>query len=53
MEQVDALLQTAVAYEIRGGQALDKGEWAAAADYLRLVEQLRSISALVETPSPR
>lgn len=25
----------------------------AAADYLRLVEQLRSISALVETPSPR
>lgn len=35
MEQVEALLQTAVAYEIRGGQALDKGEWAAAADYFR------------------
>ena len=35
MDQVDTLLNTAVAYEIRGREALDNGEWPAAAEYFR------------------
>ena len=34
-EQLDALLESAVAYEVRGAHALDEGEWTAAADYFR------------------
>jgi tetratricopeptide (TPR) repeat protein len=33
--QLDGLLESAVAYEVRGAHALDQGEWAAAADYFR------------------
>ena len=34
-EQLDSLLESAVAYEVRGAHALDEGEWTAAADYFR------------------
>jgi tetratricopeptide (TPR) repeat protein len=34
-EQLDGLLESAVAYEVRGAHALDEGEWAAAANYFR------------------
>jgi tetratricopeptide (TPR) repeat protein len=34
-EQLDGLLESAVAYEVRGAHALDEGEWTAAADYFR------------------
>lgn len=35
MEQVGALLDTAIAYEVRGTQALDQGKWAEAAALFR------------------
>ena len=35
MQQIEELLESAQAYEFRGTEALDKGEWAAAAVYLR------------------
>ncbi len=35
MEAMDAMLESAVAYEVRGAHALDEGQWAAAADYFR------------------
>jgi tetratricopeptide (TPR) repeat protein len=35
MQEIDELLQTAEAYNIRGGQALDRGDWPAAADAFR------------------
>ena len=48
MEEIDALLETAIAYEIRGGQALDRGDWAAAADHFR-----QAIELAPGDPSPR
>ncbi len=35
MAEVDALLESARAYETRGNEALDRGEWGAAADLFR------------------
>ena len=35
MRELDALLESPEAYDVRGGQALDEGEWALAADYFR------------------
>jgi tetratricopeptide (TPR) repeat protein len=35
MQQIEELLQSAQAYEFRGTEAIDKGEWSAAAVYLR------------------
>ena len=40
MRQLEELLESPQAYEIRGTDALDKGEWAAAAVYLRKGVQL-------------
>ncbi|MEO8256412.1 MAG: tetratricopeptide repeat protein [Acidobacteriota bacterium] len=34
-QQLDGLLESAVAYEVRGAHALDEGQWTAAADYFR------------------
>ena len=34
-EQLDGLLESAVAYEVRGAHALDTGEWTAAAEFFR------------------
>jgi protein O-GlcNAc transferase len=34
-EQLDELVESAIAYEVRGARALDEGEWAAAANYFR------------------
>ena len=35
MQELDAILESAVAYEVRGAQALDESNWVAAADYFR------------------
>jgi len=35
MKELDALLESAVAYEVRGAQALDEGRWADAAAFFR------------------
>jgi tetratricopeptide (TPR) repeat protein len=35
MQQLEALLESAVAYEVRGARALDEGRWAAAQTYFR------------------
>src|SRR5262249_45465040 len=35
MQELDTLLESAVAYEVRGARALDEGQWAAAAEYFR------------------
>jgi tetratricopeptide (TPR) repeat protein len=35
MQELDAILESAVAYEVRGAQALDESNWTAAADYFR------------------
>jgi tetratricopeptide (TPR) repeat protein len=35
MEEVDALLETGVGYEIRGGRALERRDWATATDLFR------------------
>ena len=35
MLELDALLESPVAYEVRGAQALDEGKWAVAAEYFR------------------
>jgi len=35
MSALDQLLQSAEAFDVRGGRALDAGEWAVAADYFR------------------
>ena len=35
MQQIEALLESAQAYEFRGTEALDRGEWGSAAAYLR------------------
>jgi tetratricopeptide (TPR) repeat protein len=35
MAEIDTLIQTPEAYNVRGGQALDAGQWAQAADYFR------------------
>ena len=35
MQELDALLESAVAYEVRGAQALDESNWVAAAEYFR------------------
>jgi tetratricopeptide (TPR) repeat protein len=35
MQQLSELLESAVAYEVRGARALDEGKWAAAATYFR------------------
>lgn len=35
MREIDVLLQSPEAYNVRGGQALDAGDWATAADYFR------------------
>jgi tetratricopeptide (TPR) repeat protein len=35
MREIDDLVQSAEAYNVRGGQALDAGQWAQAADYFR------------------
>jgi tetratricopeptide (TPR) repeat protein len=35
MDQLNALLESAVAYEVRGAQALDEGKWPDAARYFR------------------
>ena len=40
MQQIELLLVSAQAYEVRGTQAMDAGEWAAAAEYLRKGVQL-------------
>ena len=48
MEEMETLLETAMAYEVRGMQALDKGEWAAAVGYLR-----KGIQLAPEEPSLR
>ena len=34
-EQLDLLIESAIAYEVRGAHALDAGEWDAAAEYFR------------------
>ena len=35
MGEIDTLVQTPEAYNVRGGQALDAGQWAQAAEYFR------------------
>jgi tetratricopeptide (TPR) repeat protein len=35
MQELDSLLESAVAYEVRGAQALDESNWVAAAEYFR------------------
>jgi tetratricopeptide (TPR) repeat protein len=35
MQELDAILESAVAYEVRGAQALDESNWTAAAEYFR------------------
>ena len=35
MAEIDTLIQTPEAYNVRGGQALDAGQWAQAAEYFR------------------
>lgn len=35
MDELDKLVESAAAYEVRGVRALDEGQWAAAADYFR------------------
>jgi len=35
MDDIDGLLESAEAYDVRGGRALDAGNWAVAADYFR------------------
>ena len=35
MTELDGLLESPVAYEVRGAQALDEGQWAAAANHFR------------------
>jgi tetratricopeptide (TPR) repeat protein len=35
MREIDTLVQTPEAYNVRGGQALDAGQWAQAAEYFR------------------
>ncbi len=35
MQELDAILESAVAYEVRGAAALDESNWVAAADYFR------------------
>jgi tetratricopeptide (TPR) repeat protein len=48
MLEVDSLLESAVAYEVRGALALDKADWAAAADYFQ-----RAIALAPNEPSLR
>lgn len=48
MEDVDALLETGVAYEIRGGRALDRRDWLAAISLFR-----KGIALAPEVPSLR
>src|SRR5262245_41711587 len=40
MEELDTLLETAIAYELRGKEAMDRGDWAAAATQFRKGIQL-------------
>ena len=35
LHQLETLLESAVAYEVRGARALDEGQWTAAAEYFR------------------
>ena len=35
MQELDAILESAVAYEVRGAAALDESNWVAAAEYFR------------------
>ena len=46
MEELDTLLETAMTYELRGSQALDRGEWGAAATLFR-----RGIELAPDEPS--
>ncbi len=48
MEEVETLLETSVAYEIRGGQALDRRDWPAAIKLFR-----RGIELAPDAPSLR
>jgi tetratricopeptide (TPR) repeat protein len=48
MQQLDELLESAVAYEVRGARALDDGRWAEAATYFR-----KGIELAPEEPSLR
>lgn len=48
MEEVDTLLETGVAYEIRGGRALERRDWATAIDLFR-----KGIALAPDTPSLR
>jgi len=48
MAQVDGLLDTPMAYEVRGREALENGDWAAAAEYFR-----KGIALAPDEPSLR
>ena len=54
MGEIDTLVQTPEAYNVRGGQALDAGQWAQAAEYFRKARnRSRPTSRCATASAPR